>query len=177
MTSWMKERDRLVEQTMAFVQGVAAQRSIATDLAEVVLPEQTPILAVESSVETKTTPKNPSSDASLVEAEALMSLIAMSLPSLRPEATNRSEGMASNAEPTPMVLPASPPAGPAASQVPIYVPVPRRTHLSDVPEREMIAQRVAKFQAGQLRFIREREDQYATAQAKIRATLGNDPQG
>ncbi|MDB5547226.1 MAG: hypothetical protein JWP21_673, partial [Tardiphaga sp.] len=26
MTSWMKERDRLVEQTMAFVQGVAAQR-------------------------------------------------------------------------------------------------------------------------------------------------------
>ena len=174
MTSWMKERDRLVEQTMAFVQGVAANRPIKSDQAEVGPPEPTHIPVVDDRVETQMALQTPASDASLVEAEALMSLIAMSLPSLRPEAANRFETMASVSEPIIVTAPSE--VTPAVAPAPVYVPTPKRTIQLELSEREMIAQRVAKFQAGQLRFIREREDNYATTQAKIRATLGNDPE-
>lgn len=180
MTSWMKERDRLVEQTMAFVQGVAAQRPIKLDSAEVNPPELAPSAVVATPVETPVeTPvaakpaRTSVTDASLVEAEALMSLIAMSLPSLRTQPATGSEPTASVSEPIELSAPAQARLGASPA---VYVPAPKRPNQFAIPEREMIAQRVDNFRAAQLRLIREREDNYAAVQAKIRATLGNDPQ-
>ncbi|MDB5547453.1 MAG: hypothetical protein JWP21_900 [Tardiphaga sp.] len=180
MTSWMKERDRLVEQTMAFVQGVAAQRPIKLDSAEVNPPELAPsavvAMPVETPVEAPVAAKlaqTSVTDASLVEAEALMSLIAMSLPSLRTQPATGSEPTASVSEPIELSAPAQARLGASPA---VYVPAPKRPNQFALPEREMIAQRVDNFRAAQLRLIREREDNYAAVQAKIRATLGNDPQ-
>ncbi|MDB5630012.1 MAG: hypothetical protein JWQ51_2352 [Tardiphaga sp.] len=184
MTSWMKERDRLVEQTMAFVQGVAAQRPIKLDSADVNPPElapsavvATPVeIPVEIPVETPVAAKparTSVTDASLVEAEALMSLIAMSLPSLRTQPVTGSEPTASVSEPIELSAPAQARLGASPA---VYVPAPKRPNQFAIPEREMIARRVDNFRAAQLRLIREREDNYAAVQAKIRATLGNDPQ-
>jgi hypothetical protein len=180
MTSWMKERDRLVEQTMAFVQGVAAQRPIKLDSAEVNPPELAPSAVVATPVEIPVeTPvaakpaRTSVTDASLVEAEALMSLIAMSLPSLRTQPATGSEPTASVSEPIELSAPAQARLGASPA---VYVPAPKRPNQFALPEREMIAQRVDNFRAAQLRLIREREDNYAAVQAKIRATLGNDPQ-
>lgn len=178
MTSWMKERDRLVEQTMAFVQGVAAQRTIRIETPQVETPEaEAPLVDAVAPVAAPVAEKlvavaaavspTPAHDASLVEAEALMSLIAMSLPSLRSDPVAPA--------PQPIVVAETAPPVRAVPKAPVYAPAPRRPNQIVLPEREVIAKRVASFRASQQKQIREREDHYASVQAKIRASLGNDP--
>ena len=180
MTSWMKERDRLVERTLAFVQGVAAQRPAAAPKVEAAdlivsnevtqampsLPSQMPAHDDEMPGLELSVASQKKRDASAAEADELMSLIARVQASSEPAAPLAALETAASVE-------AGEPIRTAAAN--IYIPKPKHQNEIMLPEREVISQRVERFRAGQQKMIREREDQYALTQAKIRATLGNDP--
>lgn len=167
MTSWMKERDRLVEQTLAFVQGVAAQRPIQVAVAEVSPRSQCAV--VETVVPRQ--PQETENDPASAETDALTSLIAF------PQPENPHDKTALPSTPIAVVEIAD------SVRTEVKPALPRPAIVTPIemtmPERDVIAQRVARFRAGQQKLIRDRDDNYALVQAKIReslrATFGNDP--
>ncbi len=188
MTSWMKERDRLLEQTLAFVQGVAAQRpiqvavsdphvgeiavavespaaqTVATEPLATDLPNYEPDVlkndiacdAIDPPAPIDSEPPAPPpiavSDAASSETDMLISLMALSQSTERPAPKS--------------VSVAAKPLRPPQSKPPIEL---------GLPERDVIAQRVARFRAAQQKIIQDRDDNYARVQAKIRSTLGKTP--
>ena len=156
MTSWMKERDKLVEQTLAFVKGVAAQRPIKTDAIEPVLAAKPHIPALG-----EVAPDTISS-----ESETLALPIAIPQTAQRDEVILAAESITATEELSPTLIPQLPA---------VHRPAVKRPNAVVLPEREVIAQRVARFKAGQQKLLQDREDNYAAIQAKIRASLGNDP--
>ena len=157
MTSWMKERDRLLEQTLAFVQGVVSQRPVNTAIADA-HPEVVATTPIADHV---------ANDAASFETDALISLMTSSSP-----APSSDQDASFN---PPIVVADSPPAIRLAVAPPVHQPAARRQMELVLPERDVIARRVAKFRAGQQKLLQEREDHYAATQARIRASLGNDP--
>ena len=180
MASWMKERDRLLEQTLTFVQGVTAKRPVVTVADPIAVPppetlaapamDAAPATGVNGAgrkvVDRKVVDRK-IVDESSAETDALISLMAMS----RPGDVQQPHG----APPEPIAVADPPQPIRVAAKASVYQPAIRRPIDSVLPERELIAQRVARFRAAQQKTLEERETSYEAAQAKIRATLGNDP--
>ena len=181
MTSWMKERDRLLAQTLAFVQGVTAKRPItetsaaqpiapaleahALNQASIVLNEPGPYDAPR--VNHDDGASKVAFDTSSAETDALISLMALSQPARDSEPDRP--------VPERIVVADLPQPTRVAAKSPVHQPAARRPVDIVLPERELIAQRVARFRAAQQKTLQDREINYEAIQAKIRATLGNDP--
>ena len=161
MTSWMKERDKLVEQTLAFVKGVAAQRPIKTVAIEPVLAAKPHIPAIDA-----VAPDTIASVSDASESETLALPIAIPQTAHWDEVILAAESITVAEELPPTLIPQLPA---------MHRPAAKRPNAVVLPEREVIAQRVARFKAGQQKLLQDREDNYAAIQAKIRASLGNDP--
>lgn len=171
MSSWMQERDRLMAQTLAFVQGVTGARP------EVVAK---PVDA--------TPPAHPSP-----VAEALPNDIVVQQPPAPPNGSDAPDDIrvtpdraarnddiaasatailsASSTPPRPQRLQPAPPNESAARPISTG---PRQTPLTVASEREDILKRVAAFRAQQSRLSRDRETYYEDMRAKIAQKLGTD---
>jgi hypothetical protein len=150
MASWQEERDRLIAQTQAFVQRVAAARPVAA---------MSPTAPVSSARDIVVEPVivRPA----IVEpATAAVEFQADPLPEIL-------EDMPSGALDLDLDLPLDLSCLPitASRTRPIYKPA---------SERADILQHVATFQARQRKMALDRETYYERMQAQIRKSLGND---
>ena len=158
---WMKERDLLIAQTMAFVQSVKgklpdaevaapAQRTAATPAAT------EPALETRAALETKVTPElKPAAEAQTEAPRVVMP------PPL----------------PVPTVLEGLPPAPSPLAVTVVEVPPPpaQPPHFPKLDIRgdfgSEVREPVANFRAQQQRFLREREEYCTTTMAKVRAAI------
>ena len=143
---WMKERDLLIAQTMAFVQSVTGK----TPEAEKTVRASVTPLSVETSEATR--PAAPLSDATLSK---IASLLAETLPA--PQA------------PTVAQPPTVEVSGETAREIPRPIPLARPDLREDFQSE--IRARIASFRAHQERFNREREAYCTATMAKVHATL------
>ena len=143
---WMKERDLLIAQTMAFVQSVTGK----TPEAEKTVRALVTPLSVETSEATR--PAAALSDATLSK---IASLLAETLPA--PQA------------PTVAQPPTVEVSGETAREIPRPVPFARPDLREDFQSE--IRARIASFRAHQERFNREREAYCTATMAKVHATL------
>jgi len=143
---WMKERDLLIAQTMAFVQSVTGK----TPEAEKTVRAPVTPLSVETSETTR--PAAALSDATLSK---IASLLAETLPA--PQA------------PTVAQPPTVEVSGETAREIPRPVPFARPDLREDFQSE--IRARIASFRAHQERFNREREAYCTATMAKVHATL------
>jgi hypothetical protein len=143
---WMKERDLLIAQTMAFVQSVTGK----TPEAEKTVRAPVTPLSVETSEATR--PAAALSDATLSK---IASLLAETLPA--PQA------------PTVAQPPTVEVSGETAREIPRPVPFARPDLREDFQSE--IRARIASFRAHQERFNREREAYCTATMAKVHATL------
>ena len=143
---WMKERDLLIAQTMAFVQSVTGK----TPEAEKTVRTSVTPLSVETSETTR--PAAALSDATLSK---IASLLAETLPA--PQA------------PTVAQPPTVEVSGETAREIPRPVPFARPDLREDFQSE--IRARIASFRAHQERFNREREAYCTATMAKVHATL------
>lgn len=161
MTSWMKERDRLVEQTLAFVQSVATATPPVKNAASV-MPA--------SGLPSATLTERPEQD--------------LAAPDLLPEHTRLPEDTRPGALAFELSTKASlPPAPPIiVADAPEHYVTPEQPDNSTearmvpdltVPERDLIVKRVAEFRARQSRFASERQAYGDNLQEKIQSTLKN----
>jgi hypothetical protein len=152
MASWKEERDRLVAQTLAFVQHVAAAHpAVASKLRT----EPQAAQAVTNPVdEVSVLPDQLSDETIVVSAEDVLSA----------------------EEPLPAPIVAAPIVDEPACPPSILVDLPRQPlQYRTASERASIAERVAAFKARQLTLNQEREAYYERMQARIKSSLGNDP--
>jgi hypothetical protein len=143
---WMKERDLLIAQTMAFVQSVTGK----TPEAEKTVRASVTPLSVETSETTR--PAAALSDATL---SRIASLLAETLPV--PQA------------PTVAQPPTVEVSGEMVREIPRPVPLARPDLREDFQSE--IRARIASFRAHQERFNREREAYCTATMAKVHATL------
>jgi hypothetical protein len=143
---WMKERDLLIAQTMAFVQSVTGK----TPEAEKAVRASVTPLSVETSETTR--PAAALSDATL---SRIASLLAETLPA--PQA------------PTVAQPPTAEVSGETAREIPRPIPLARPDLREDFQSE--IRARIASFRAHQERFNREREAYCTATMAKVHATL------
>jgi hypothetical protein len=148
MASWMEERDRLVAQTAAFVQQVAAAHPHVS-----ARPEVEKLLA-DNSAAIEPCPSEP------VPSEPAASEPAPSEPAPLPPQ---------------VVAPVVPTVDAVLATRPVVRVSARPAARLPVSERSDIMERVAAFRARQARVNDEREAYYETVRAKIRNQLGNDP--
>ena len=146
---WMKERDLLIAQTMAFVQSVTGK----TPEAEKTVSASVSLLSVEASETTR--PATALSDAAL--SADIASLLAETPPAAQAPATRHAQA------PTLEVSVETPRA------IPRPVPVARPDLREDFQSE--IRARVASFRAHQERFNREREAYCTATMAKVHAAL------
>ena len=142
---WMKERDLLIAQTMAFVQSVTGK----TPEAEKTVSASVSLLSVEAYESTR--PAAALSDAALAD---IASLLAKTPPAAQAPAAQA---------PTLEVFVETPRAIP--SPVPVARPDLREDFQSEIKAR------IASFRAHQERFNREREAYCTATMAKVHATL------
>jgi hypothetical protein len=145
---WMKERDLLIAQTMAFVQSVTGK----TPEAEKTVTTSAALLSVESSETTRTAAALP--DTALSD---IKSLLAMTSPAAEAptEASREASSVVSREEIPPEISRPAPVA---------------RLDLREDFQSEIRA-RVANFRAHQERFNREREAYCSATMAKVHASL------
>jgi hypothetical protein len=144
---WVKERDLLIAQTMAFVQSVTGKRPDFT--ASPIAREAAPI----ENLPPLPTPATASAEAPVIDLTAPTDLTPKDLApkDLAPKDLTQTE------------LP------PTAILAPI-----RALPQNDV--RKEIQSRVAAFQAHQHRFQREREDYFKAVLSKVRSAIENGPE-
>jgi hypothetical protein len=143
---WMKERDLLIAQTMAFVQSVTGKRPDA-ELLSAAPPPSTQFVALSEAPPPAAAVAQPSGAA---PAPALM--------------------------PAPTVVevpPASVPTPPAAAVVQAAPAQPPRFVKLDIRGdfQSEVRARVENFRANQQRFLREREEYCSSTMAKVRAAI------
>jgi hypothetical protein len=143
---WMKERDLLIAQTMAFVQSVTGK----TPEAEKTVSASASLLSVEAYESTR--PATALSDAALSD---IASLLAKTPPAARAPAAAQAPTLEVFVE-TPRAIP---------SPVPVARPDLREDFQSEIKAR------VASFRAHQERFNREREAYCTATMAKVHAVL------
>jgi hypothetical protein len=143
---WMKERDLLIAQTMAFVQSVTGK----TPEAEKTVRASVTPLSVETSETTR--PATALSDTTLSD---IASLLAETPPAAQAPTVAQAPTLEVFVE-TPRVIPSS---------VPFARPDLREDFQSEIRAR------VAKFRAHQERFNREREAYCTATMAKVHAAL------
>jgi hypothetical protein len=153
MTSWIKQRDELLAQTLAFVRQVEAEAPAKTARSATGLPAtpQPPRLPA--------TAKPPATTAASVTAVAPVTSPAVAKPVDAPR---------------PRAAPADP-APPDAAVQTVVADHPAKARIAPhvLSERDDIQRRVAAFRARQQEMTQEREDYYESVQAKIRNVLGN----
>jgi hypothetical protein len=151
MASWKEERDRLVAQTLAFVQEVAAAHPVAAQRLNIWQPPSHAPSHASDSTETVTSPAT-------VDADRLMA------PALIVHAANAAiETSERSSQDIPVAVPTNVPS--PARRDPLY---------SGPSERAEILKRVASFKARQAQMIHERDVYYEAMQTRIRTTLRND---
>jgi hypothetical protein len=143
---WMKERDLLIAQTMAFVQSVTGK----TPEAEKTVSASVSLLSVEAYESTR--PAAALSDAALADIAALL---AKTPPAAQAPAAAPAPTLEVFVE-TPRAIP---------SPVPVARPDLREDFQSEIKAR------IASFRAHQERFNREREAYCTATMAKVHATL------
>jgi len=143
---WMKERDLLIAQTMAFVQSVTGK----TPEAEKTVSASVSLLSVEAYESTR--PATALSDAALSD---IASLLAKTPPAAQAPAAAQAPTLEVFVE-TPRAIP---------SPVPVARPDLREDFQSEIKAR------IASFRAHQERFNREREAYCTATMAKVHAAL------
>ncbi len=143
---WMKERDLLIAQTMAFVQSVTGK----TPEAEKTVSASVSLLSVEAYESTR--PATALSDAALSD---IASLLAKTPPAAQAPAAAQAPTLEVSVE-TPRAIP---------SPVGVVRPDLREDFQSEIRAR------VANFRAHQERFNREREAYCSATMAKVHASL------
>ena len=146
---WMRERDLLIAQTMAFVQSVTGKKPDAGMFAGA--PEAAKATTLTTTVV---------DIAAMVTETTVISEPAKS----EPAASEPSTSELSNSEPVKSAL--------LKSEPPRPIHVPRAVPLSDVQSE--IKARIANFRAHQERFLRERDEYCSATMAKVRAALGEN---
>lgn len=146
MTSWKDERDRLVAQTLAFVQEVAAAHPVAA--------QRLRIDAALGQVRPTASPIDPNLASSVITAPVTASTTDMAAPT---ESSERGLQVC--------VVKDILTAGQHQSH--------RDTLYSAASERADIVKRVAAFKARQLQMTSERETYYEAMQSRIRLSLRN----
>ncbi|TWB87094.1 hypothetical protein FBZ93_12323 [Bradyrhizobium macuxiense] len=169
---WMKERDLLIAQTMAFVQSVKgklpdaevpapARRTAATPAPQPATPPVATEAKPEAKAETRPT----------LETEATVEL--------KPAAEAPREAprvVMPPPLPVPTVLEGLPPAPSPLAVTVVEVPPPAQPpHFPTLDIRgdfgSEVRERVANFRAQQQRFLKEREEYCTTTMAKVRAAI------
>ena len=148
---WMRERDLLIAQTMAFVQSVTGKKPDAGMFAGA--PEAAKATTLTTTVV---------DIAAMVTETTVISEPAKSEPA-KSEPAESSTSELSNSEPVKPALPKSAPPRPIQIS---------RTEPLDV--RSEIKARIANFRAHQERFLRERDEYCSATMAKVRAALGEN---
>ncbi|MES2027975.1 MAG: hypothetical protein V4477_02235 [Pseudomonadota bacterium] len=151
MASWKEERDRLVAQTLAFVQEVAAAHPVAAQRLNIWQPPNHAPSQASGSTETATSPAITDADHTTAPALIVHAADAAIAP---PECSSQD---------IPVAAPTNAPS--PARKDPLY---------SGPSERAEILKRVASFKARQAQMIHERDVFYEAMQTRIRTTLGND---
>ncbi|WP_298373038.1 hypothetical protein [uncultured Bradyrhizobium sp.] len=174
---WMKERDLLIAQTMAFVQSVkgklpdaelpAAAPRAAVPPAPAPLPA-TAATTVEAAFETKPALEAKSAFEEKPAFEAKPAL------EIKPAAEVQRVVMPPPL-PVPTVLEGLPPAPPPLTVTVVEVPPPLPPQFAKLDISgdfgSEVRERVANFRAQQQRFLREREEYCTTTMAKVRAAI------
>ena len=151
---WMRERDLLIAQTMAFVQSVTGKKPDAGMFAGA--PEAAKATTLTTTVV---------DIAAMVTETTVISEPAKSEPAKsEPAGSEPSTSELSNSEPVKSAL--------LKSEPPRPIHVPRAVPLSDVQSE--IKARIANFRAHQERFLRERDEYCSATMAKVRAALGEN---
>lgn len=185
MTSWKIERDRLVAQTLAFVQGVEKARPIAAGATMADLKQKAECHGqpIDASQPKASGPRQDAAELTEIGSGRAASppdqtALLQRTPAL---AESKADCPVPGPDLTPDVQPAASPKSPAAAAIaPLKngtAAAPLQIPLNAASERDDILQRVASFRARQSRFSRERQIYYESVQAKIRTTLGNDSGG
>lgn len=163
---WMKERDLLIAQTMAFVQSVKGK------LPDAELPTPAPRTAAVPAIEPAPAPLPAGSTA---PTEASTTLAAK--PALEGKAVAEARVVMPPPLPVPIVLEGVPPAPSPLTVTVVEVPPPpaqppqfAKLDISGDFGSE-VRERVANFRAQQQRFLREREEYCTTTMAKVRAAI------
>ncbi|MGX1352896.1 hypothetical protein AB7M49_006505 [Bradyrhizobium elkanii] len=172
---WMKERDLLIAQTMAFVQSVKGK------LPDAEPPAPAPQTVPPAAKPTATPPVAPPAPAAALPAAAEEALAeAIATFSVKPAAEVRA-AVAPPPLPVPTVIEGLPPApSPLAVTVVEVPPQPAqppqfaRLDISGDFGSE-VRERVANFRAQQQRFLKEREEYCTTTMAKVRAAINELP--
>ncbi|MGF6307981.1 hypothetical protein ABIB82_001788 [Bradyrhizobium sp. i1.8.4] len=175
---WMKERDLLIAQTMAFVQSVKGK------LPDAELPRSAQRTPASPAVESAPAPP-PAIPAAVTEANAALEIKAaletraafeiMAALEITPAAETRV--VMPPPLPVPTVLEGLPPAPLPLTVTVVEVPPPpvqppqfAKLDISGDFGSE-VRERVANFRAQQQRFLREREEYCTTTMAKVRAAI------
>ena len=196
MTSWMQERDRLMAQTLAFVQGVTGARPVIVDrpdeppqgaqpnpVAEtlphdIVVEPRPPAAAIPPHDQAAEPIRIPSSDPQPLAAKPTEAKVDATPVHAKPILAEPSDDVAASAAailsrwsapPSPQVRPTEPATDHAAA--PSRPTAPRQIPLTAGSEREDILNRVAAFRAQQSRISRDRQSYYEDMHAKIQQTL------
>lgn len=161
MKPWMKERDLLVQQTLAFVQGVVASKPIRVASNDPAVATKSSFAAFFNTALSNTALSNTTlSDIASSDIES--SDMALSVA-----ASVHDEILRQPAEQQPVFSKQA-----VSKQI-----LPQQMLTSLMSERSDILKRVAAFRAHQGRLLQERETYYETVQAKIRTVLGNEMTG
>ncbi|UGY15585.1 hypothetical protein [Bradyrhizobium septentrionale] len=171
---WMKERDLLIAQTMAFVESVKGKQPDAG------MPAPAPRTSAPPAAQQTATPPAvapaPAAPALAAAAEALAEAIATFDIKPKPAAETR-PAVVPPPLPVPTVieglLPAPPPLAVTVVEVPPPPAQPPQFAKLDISGDfgSEVRERVANFRAQQQRFLREREEYCTTTMAKVRAAI------
>lgn len=156
---WMRERDLLIAQTMAFVQSVSGQKPDAAVPQPVAAQSVAPAaMTLQTSSLNSSTPAPMDAAAPVTNIEAVLGerleAAAVALP-----ATENPVGAR------------APKATPVAAAAPVYQPIEMVPPYRRGEFQSEITNRIAHFRANQQRFIREREEYGTTTMARVLASL------
>ncbi|MGY4480320.1 hypothetical protein [Bradyrhizobium sp. USDA 3364] len=169
---WMKERDLLIAQTMAFVQSVKGKLPDA----ELSAPVQRPTA---TSAPLPTTPATEAKDETKDEAKPALETNAApeTKPALEIKPAAATHVVMPPPLPVPTVLEGLPPAPSPLAVTVVEIPPPS-AQPPHFPKLDIhgdfgseVRERVANFRAQQQRFLREREEYCTTTMAKVRAAI------
>ncbi|WP_407151858.1 hypothetical protein [Bradyrhizobium sp. ORS 86] len=154
---WMKERDLLIAQTMAFVQSVTGKRPDAEMMRPAPQTAAPPAVALEAGTEAHDT-----------QPRVVQTQVAAPVPLPVPTVFE-----------VPPAAPSAPPAIEVAATEAAKVTAPvtpvQMPHFAQLDIRgdfgSEVRARVANFRANQQRFIREREEYCTSTMAKVRAAI------
>ncbi|BBB99119.1 hypothetical protein ABIF38_005662 [Bradyrhizobium japonicum] len=171
---WMKERDLLIAQTMAFVQSVKGK------LPDAELPAPARQTAPPAAQPTATPPAATPAPAALPTAAEQALAEAIATFSVKPAAEVRA-AVVPPPLPVPTVIEGLPPAPSPLAVTVVEVP-PQPAQLPHFARLDIsgdfgseVRERVANFRAQQQRFLKEREEYCTTTMAKVRAAINELP--